>query len=73
MTPTAEEFFDSTVGYTRTEMLQRAVEFTKFHVEAALKSAAKKAKITIQQYGMVISEVVDKESILNSYDLNQIQ
>ena len=43
--PTAEEFFDSVVGDTHTEMCERAIEFAKLHVEAALEEAAIKAKI----------------------------
>ena len=42
---TAEEFFNKYGGYTREEMLERALEFTKLHVKEALKLVMEKAKM----------------------------
>ena len=67
--PTAEEFFDSVVGYTHTEMCERAIEFAKLHVEAALKEASEKAE-------KLMSHSWEKEyqqSIINSYPLTNIK
>lgn len=41
--PTAEEFFNQYGGYTREEMLERAREYAKLHVKAALEAAQKEA------------------------------
>ena len=71
--PTAEEFFDSVVGYTHTEMCERAIEFAKYHVEQALTEASKttiwKEEPTMQ--GCKISFV--KSKILNAYPLTNIK
>jgi len=52
-------------------------QFAKLHVEAALKAASEKAKTKNKWDGNTGSEfcdtVVDSESILNAYDLNQIK
>ena len=70
--PTAEEFFDSVVGYTHTEMCERAIEFAKLHVEAALKEAEKE---TVKHISKTILELnmYNKNSILKSYPLENIK
>lgn len=70
--PTAEEFFDSVVGYTHTEMCERAIEFAKLHVEAALKEAEKE---TVKHISKTILELnmYNKNSILNVYPLTNIK
>ena len=76
--PTAEEFFDSVVGYTHTEMCERAIEFAKLHVEAALKIASEEAK-TFDVYNESCGDLeckvtfIKKDSILNSYPLTNIK
>lgn len=53
------------------------IEFTKFHVKAALGEASEKAKVTYEYTGNTGSEYcdeyVDKDSILNSYSLDNIK
>jgi hypothetical protein len=67
---TAEEFFDSQVGYKQTEMLNKAIEFAKFHVEKALLMASEKAELeSISDYDII----VNKDSILNAYSLDEIK
>ena len=64
--PTAEEFFDSVVGYTHTEMCERAIEFAKLHVEASLKEAK-----NLLKDGYVTPQ--DEQDILNAYPLTNIK
>ena len=65
--PTAEEFFDSVVGYTHTEMCERAIEFAKFHVEAALKQAEIEGQTNWGNSKKM------KDAILNAYPLTNIK
>ena len=80
----AEEFYSqfcskrSTTGaFNGRERLQVMIEFAKMHVEAALKDASEKAKITYEYDGNTGSEYcyeyIDKNSILNSYPLDNIK
>ncbi len=46
------------------------IDFAKYHVGLALKEASEKAETQHISSGVYI---VDKESILNSYDLNKIK
>lgn len=59
------------------ESIQIMVEFAKLHVQAALKAASKQAKtkedVAIFAEGSYRTQVVDKESILNSYPLKNIK
>jgi len=88
--PTAEEFFSKDNGlYTAYNVKDRignfqpvcsyekAIEFAKLHVEAALKAAIEKAKtkedIAIFAEGSYRTQVVDKNSILNCYPLENIK
>ncbi len=76
--PTAKELFDKMLSdndeTTSTEMM---IEFAKLHVQSALKQASEKAKITYEYSGNTGSEYcdefVDKDSILNSYPLENIK
>jgi hypothetical protein len=78
--PTAEEMFDANPilppGVTRNACIAFMKTFAKLHVEAALKAASKKAKITYEYSGNTGSEYcdefVDIDSILNSYPLENI-
>jgi hypothetical protein len=78
--PTARELFDKMTDendeITSTEMM---IEFAKIHVEAALKEASKKAKITERKVtldntgGYVRVPTIYKRYILNSYPLENIK
>ena len=78
--PTARELFykmtDENDEITSTEMM---IEFAKIHVEAALKEASKKAKITERKVtldntgGYVRVPTIYKRYILNSYPLENIK
>jgi hypothetical protein len=84
--PTAEQFLQSEICDHLTDA-QRAIEFAKLHVEAALKEASEKATLlndgeesNMSRYvvsdGNHYSETeidVSKESILNSYPLDNIK
>lgn len=78
-TPTASEFLpkNNNGKYSRNEVEKAMIEFAKLHVEAALKAASKKAQCedgAIVDLGFeIISASVDKDSILNSYSLNNIK
>lgn len=84
--PTAKEFLDSykkTIGVrlisdmSPEQISNYAIEFAKLHVQAALKAASKQAKtkedVAIFAEGSYRTQVVDKESILNSYPLENIK
>jgi hypothetical protein len=56
------------------------IEFTKFHVEAALKAANENAEVTVVDYNDAgfnntpdLIYGVDSDSILNAYPLNNIK
>jgi hypothetical protein len=68
---TAEEFFNQFGGYTREEMLERAIEFAKAHTEAALKAASLTIRPEYLAQGTDI--VVAKKKILSAYPLNNIK
>jgi hypothetical protein len=62
-------------GLLYEKVISSQIAFAKFHVESALKKASKKAKITGIAYGNdeAISDYeVDKDSILNAYNLKLI-
>lgn len=68
--PTAEEILQKHVPnrYTKENSWKNAmIEFAKLHVEAALKEASENVKITDYGYS------VDKDSILNSYPVENIK
>ena len=81
--PTAEEFrkdFMSkrtrTGALSYTEELEYLKEFAKLHCEAQLKAILENAKVkkTVTSGGIrSIKHVVDKDSILNAYPLDQIK
>lgn len=69
------------MGHRKTYFDEAAIEFTKYHVEAALEAAAKKAKIiddpnsytgnTGSEYPP--DQIVSDESILKAYPLTNIK
>ncbi len=72
--PTVQEFFNQFGGYTREEMLNRAKEFAKLHVEFALKAAS---EVELDDISLM-PEANDFEesrqiSILNAYPLSNIK
>jgi hypothetical protein len=67
MTPTAYEF---TKINTFTSNHQAMIAFAKIHVEAALKSAVENAELTRDSAN---NEIIDKDSILNAYPLENIK
>ena len=78
--PTAEEFFTSVVGETPDEfngyIKECMIQFAKLHVEAALKEACEKASLTDFAYEFLqegAADAIDKETILNSYPLENIK
>lgn len=82
--PTAEEFYNDNLsgGYwgnslASLELKNALIEFAKLHVEAALKSASQKAIINTESrsdgYETWDVEVVDEDSILSAYPLNNIK
>lgn len=87
--PTAEQFtrqtsilhdmWDNTRGqgeWNQKEINKILVEYAKFHVEAALKAASKKASLTDFAYEFLQEgayDAIDKESILNAYPLDNIK
>lgn len=84
-TPTAEEIMQNHLDphdclrpskcYDMT--LDAMVEFAKLHVQVALKAASQKAvtkeDIAIFSEGTFVTQIVDKDSILNSYPLENIK
>lgn len=72
--PTALELFQ-TGEFTKIQ--DAMIEFAKLHVTAALEEASEKAKVTYEYTGNTGSEYcdeyVDKDSILNSYSLDNIK
>lgn len=60
---------------TEDELIERShIEFAKLHVEAALKAAAENAEITNKsKFSGDYNPVVDEDSILNAYPLDNIK
>lgn len=82
--PTAEEYLKESDTYDKDyptislyDAEQCMIEFAKLHVEAALKEASENAKAHIDHNGEWVStnvkSRVNKESILNSYPLENIK
>ena len=78
--PTAEEFFDSSslkisndteYKYIQKVIKEKAIEFAKLHVEAALKAASEDAHTKDVPYTDDVE--VDKDSILSAYPLENIK
>ena len=78
---TVEEFFNQYGGYTREEMLERAIEFATMHVHAALDTAYQNGMLKVisneeyrededlvEEYECGCDTIVlHKASILNAY------
>jgi DNA-directed RNA polymerase subunit F len=63
---TAEKFFNKYGGYTRKEMLERAKEFAKLHVEAQRECVEEEVSKTDLNTGRQLS-------IINAYPLTNIK
>ena len=71
--PTADNYLKryigkAIIGYGDISHLM--IEFAKLHVKAALKEASEKGYITYSKFG---DEIIHKDSILNSYPLDNIK
>jgi len=76
--PTAEEWLisfgaDADDMFYKHSVEEAMIEFAKLHVEAALKAASNKAEATLESSGDEEYPIVIKNSILNSYSLNNIK
>lgn len=80
--PTAEEFFADLPRYDHQEHVycpaaeDRAIQFAKLHVEAALKAAAEDVCINWDAIDLLYGDsekVINKESILAAYPLDNIK
>jgi len=74
---------DGVAQYTKEDVEKSMIEFAKMHVTAALKEASKKVEHTIDTDWVDfhdfskghngINVIIDKDSILNSYPLENIK
>jgi hypothetical protein len=83
--PTAEEFFgfiNGEIAYPPDFVHRTAIEFAKLHCEAQLKAILKKARIKHSGPYFYKDDItfvnlkcikIDKNSITNAYNLNQIK
>jgi hypothetical protein len=86
--PTAEEFFETWLikkGYIALQGFEQldqddlsnyAIEFAKLHVKAALQAAYENAEADghySEDYDEYIDTIIDQDSILNAYPLDQIK
>ena len=80
--PTADEFFDSAnIGissnteymYCKKDVVKKAIEFAKMHVEAALKAASDNVDYTTDGQEHITDVWIDEDSILKSYPLDNIK
>lgn len=78
--PTANELFEQYHGFeadsSSRDIISLMVEFAKLHVEAALKEASEKVSLTDFAYEFLqegAADAIDKETILNSYPLENIK
>ena len=71
--PTAEEYLNSKVGTRSAWITEMMIEFAKLHVEAALKAASKNADVKLVSGVMDDYRVIDEDTILKSYPLENIK
>jgi hypothetical protein len=74
--PTAEEFINDIRNVTYSEE-EKLIIFARLHVESALKAASEKGEAFVRTNGewtsSKVTAGVNKESILNSYPLENIK
>ena len=73
--PTAEEFLKDnmsspTKGWSEKK---RLIEFARLHCEAQLKAILEKVETKIEYSGIGEEVIIDKDSIIEAYPLNQIK
>lgn len=68
--PTAKEFYDKHYSDDPVVIMR---DYAKLHCEAQLKAILEKADTKLEKGVMDEYRVVDKDSIINAYDLNQIK
>ena len=68
--PTAREFYDAHYSDDAVVIMR---DFAKLHVEAALEAASEKADTCEKAASRGHETVVDKDSILNAYPLDNIK
>ena len=83
--PTAEAFIEeqySFIPFELDQITELMLEFAKLHVQAALESAAENSEVKVvyvpndqpsSSFGDDYTHVVDKQSILNAYSLDNIK
>jgi hypothetical protein len=78
--PTAEEFLkrDESGVYNEIDITHAMIEFTKLHVEAALKEASEKVELSDLLHEFIEDSweggpFIDKDTILNAYPLDNIK
>jgi len=80
--PTAEEFFDSSnlrvsydteYQYCKRAVMEKAIEFAKLHVEAALKDVEQKLNTALDDHLMLEENVCSILENINSYPLENIK
>jgi hypothetical protein len=76
--PTAEEFIRDKYMVPKTtkisnDRIVEMIEFAKLHCEAQLKAILEKADTKLEKGVMDEYRVVDEDSIINAYNLNQIK
>ena len=75
--PTVNEFWMGKTGNTpNQEEFTAMFEFARVHVEAALKAASEKVKLTDFAYEFLQEgayDAIDKDTILNAYPLDNIK
>lgn len=79
--PTAKKFIEKYIEEnnhdSNIDIEDALIEFAKLHVERALKEASEKAKLTSEVCEVLqehwFEEYIDKDSILNSYSLDNIK
>ena len=73
--PTAEEFYTQITGcvINHSDIKTAMIEFAAIHVEAALKAASENVDYTTDGQEHITDVWIDKNSILNSYSLDNIK
>ena len=75
----SEEFYKKVTGciINHSDIKKAMIEFAKIHVQAALREASEKSKVKIEWEGTPgltpYETIVDKDSILNSYSIDNIK
>lgn len=73
--PTAEEFYlkNTSTKVCSWYVKDQMIEFARLHCEAQLKAILKNVSTKVEYSGIGEEVIVDKDSIINAYPLNQIK